>query len=803
MITHYLRFLLRKQPVFTGLNFAGLVIGMTAALLLFCYVRYEQQYDTQSPHSAQIWRVYNLSQGEGKVTKDANTHSAVGPTLKTEVAGVTDYARLYCGNSAEMVVLAQGQPFELARCYATDPGFFRMFPNVFLAGNAENCLNEPYAAVLARSQARRLFGTDDVLGKTLEITEGMLAGRYTVRGVVADPPVNTHLKYDMMVSYATRYAMGHRDNFDSYWDYNYLQLTPGADPETVRSKLAEISETHLKKEGIRLDMQRFTDIHLYSDLTYELEPNGSARTIYFLRLIALLILGIAFINYINLATAFAHERGKEVGIRKAIGASRGMLTGQFLLESTLLSLAAFGAAVFCFSQLLPWFSRLTGQALTATPDFSFWMFSAAWVLCAALLAGLYPALQLSGFRPAAALRGQLAGRQAAWLRKGLVVLQFACSIGLIFGVLVVSHQLDFLKKHELGVQLEQVVAVKSVRARGPQDTLAVKNLGLFKTACARLAGVGGLASSSIVPGLGINSISGSNRPMRWTEKPDYAHVTSYFVETDDQFFDLMGIRVLAGEHRMQADESARYRTVSINRAMLEALGFPSPEAAIGREIAYKNSENGATMTIGAVVENFHIESLKTTPKPTLYYCFPPSDLQYLSLKIAPENMATTLAAMQSVWSGLFPDQPFRYWFVDEHFARQYQQETQFGQIFGLFAALAIVVSCLGLLGLTAYQVQRRRKEIGIRKVLGAGAAAITGMLTGSFLKLMLFSLLLATPFAYYFMQNWLSNFAYHIELQGWMFLTAGAIAIFVALLTVGFQSIKAALANPVKSLRNE
>ncbi|MDX1913500.1 MAG: FtsX-like permease family protein [Saprospiraceae bacterium] len=803
MFTHYLRFLFRKQPVFTGLNFAGLVTGMTAALLLFCYVRYEYQYDLQSPHAAQIWRVYNLSQGGGKVTLDANTHSAIGPVLKAELSGVTDYARLYCGSSPEMVVLAGEQPFELARCYATDPGFFRMFPAPFLFGDAANCLNEPYSAVLARSQAMRLFGMEDATGKTLEITEGMLAGRYTIRGVVADPPLNTHLKFDMLLSYATRYAMGHRDNFESYWDYNYLQLAPGFDPETVRGKLAELSEAHLKSEGIRLDIQRFTDIHLHSDLTYELEPNSSARTVYFLRIIALLILGIAFINYINLATAFAHERGKEVGIRKALGAGKGMLIGQFLLESVLLSLAAFGASALCFWQLLPWFGQLTGNEMADTPDLSFWAGSAAWVLLIALPAGLYPALLLSGFRPAVVLRGQFAGSHAESLRKGLVVVQFSCSIGLIFGVLVVSKQLDFLKNHELGVQLDQLVAVKSVRAGSPQDSLAAQRIGVFKTACAQLPGVGGLASSSVAPGLGINGISGSNRPLRWTEKPDYVGITSYFVETDAQFFDLMGIKVLAGEHRLQANETARYRTVSINRAMLEALGFPSPEAAVGREIAYENSENGATMIIGAVVDNFHIESLKTTPKPTLYYCFPPAELQYLTVKIAPEHISATLPAMQKTWSRLFPDQPFRYWMLDEHFARQYQQETRFGQIFGLFAALAIAVSCLGLLGLTAYQVQRRRKEIGIRKVLGASIAGITGMLTGGFLKLIFVAFLLASPFAYYFMHQWLANFAYRIEIESWMFLLAGALSIVVALLTVGIQSLKAAWANPVKALRNE
>ena len=806
MLTHYLRLLLRKQPVFTALNFAGLVIGMTAALLLSKFVRYEQTYDLQSPHADRIWRVFNQTlDGETVVTQDANTHSAVGPTLKAEVPGVADFARLYCGNSPEVVVLAQQQPLEVQRFYATDPGFLRMFPQQFLSGDAATCLGQPNTLLLTRSSAERFFGTAaDALGKALRITNGMLAGQYTVAAVVADPPENTHLKFDMLTSYATWYAQGHEDNFESYWDYNYIQLAAGADPETVRRKLADINATFLKAEGIRLEIQRFTDIHLRSDLTYELEPNGSARTVQFLGLIALLILGIAFINYINLTTALAGERAKEVGIRKAIGASRAMLTRQFLFESFLLSGAAFAAAAFCFFEGLPAFGDLVGRPLSTTGfDTAFWGTAAGLVALTALLAGLYPALQLSGFRPVQALRGKVAGNRANTLRKALVVVQFACSVGLIFGVLVVGRQLHFLKKHELGAQLDQMLSVKAVTRTSREDTLAARQLALFKTECERLPGVRGLSSSSIVPGLGVNTISGSNRPLHWTQKPDYARLTSYFVNTDEQFFRLFGIKVLAGEHRLHTDRAAQMRTVTINRAMLDALGFPSPEAAIGQQIAYENSEGGATSTVQAVIENFHIESLKTAPKPTLYYATPPDRLNYLSLKIAPENTADILAAMQSAWVKIYPEQPFRYWFLDAQFAQQYRSEAQFGRVFGLFALLAVAISCLGLLGLTAFNVRQRTKEIGIRKVLGASVAGIMGLLAKDFLKLVILSVFIASPIAWWAMQSWLADFAYRIDIQWWMFAAAGVSAVAVAFLTLSFQSVRAALANPVKSLRSE
>lgn len=805
MLTHYLRFLLRKQPVFTALNLAGLVIGMTAALLLYGYVRYEQTYDLQSPLANQIWRVFNQTlDGETVVTQDANTHSAVGPTLKAEVPGVLDFARLYCSNSSEVVAIVGTQAFEVALCYTTDPGFLRMFPQQMLRGDYNTCLNAPKQAIITQTQALRFFGTIDALGKTFRITQGMMAGQYTVAAVVANPPENTHLKFDLLLSYATQYANGHEDNFESYWDYNYFQLAPNTDPEAVRRKLAVINQTFLKSEGIRLEIQRFTDIHLHSDLTYELEPNGSARIVRFLGLIAMLILGIAFINFVNLATAFANERSKEVGIRKAIGASRSMLIFQFFFESVLLSLVAFGLSIVCVWQSLPWFSNLIGRHLDlAAYDAAFWAGSAGIVVLIAMLSAVYPALQMSGFRPAEVLRGQLLRKQGASLRKGLVITQFVCSVGLIFGVLVVSRQLDFLKTHELGAQIDQIITLKSSKRTSREDTLAAHKLAVFQSACTQIPGVQGIALSSIAPGIGINGISGSNRPIHWTQKPDFTRITTYFINTDEHFFDLLQIKVLAGEHRLQQDPAARYNTVSINRSMLKALGFPSPQAAVGQQIAYENSENGASMTIGAVIEDFHIESLRTSPKPTLYYCFPADQLNYISLKIDPENMASSLADMQSAWMALYPEMPFKYWFLDEHFEQQYRSETQFGQVFGLFAGLAILISCLGLLSLTAYQIQHRRKEIGIRKVLGASMAGITGLLAKDFLKLVVIAIFIASPVAYYLMQGWLADFAYRIDLQWWMFAAAALLAVSIAVLTVGVQSVRAALANPVRSLRNE
>lgn len=806
MLLHYIKILLRKQPIFTAINFAGLVLGMAASLLLFRYVRYEQTYDLQSPHAGSIWRVYNQTlNGKTVVNQDANTHSAVGPTLKATVPSVVDYARLYCGNTPEATVVVGNQPFDIHRYYATDQGFLRMFPQKIVEGNAQNCLTAPHTVILTSTTAKRLFGNEQVVGKGLRLKDGRLAGTYTVTAVVADPPKNTHLKFDMLVSYASRYARGHEDNFESYWDYNYFQLAPDASTDGVTKKLAEINQTFLKKEGIQLVIQPFKDIHLHSNLTYELEPNGSARTVQFLGIIALVILVIAFVNYINLTTALANERGKEVGVRKVLGASRGTLTQQFLWESFVISSVAFGAAVVGVQLSTDWFGGIVGRDLSVsnTVDGVYWGVSIGFIVLIWFVAGLYPALQLSGFRPVEVLRGRFVAGNTETLRKSLVVVQFACSAGLIFGVLVIEKQLHFLNNHELGVQLDQLVSVKVPASEDNRDSTIFRKLALFKSECAKVVGIEGASSSNIVPGLGINTIAGSNRPLHWVKKPDFAKITSYFVETDQDFFPLFGIRLLAGKHQFFPDRVARFNTITINETMRKALGFPSPEAAIGQQIAYENSENNSSMTVGAVVEDFHIESLKSAPKPTFYYCFAPQELGYLTLKMNVRQLEASLGSMQLAWKKIYPEEPFRYWFLDENFAHQYQNERQFNRVFGIFAVFAIAISCLGILGLTAYNVQRRRKEIGIRKVLGASVLSITVMLSTNFLKLIAFAVVLATPVAYYLMRQWLQEFAYQTEISWWVIAATAVGVLAVALLTVSVQSVKAALMNPVKSLKSE
>lgn len=807
MVPNYFKILLRNNKQFTLINVVGLVIGITSTLLIMKFVRYETTYDLLTPNAENIWRVFNQTlNGKTVTTEDANTHSAIGPTLKADVPEVVDYARLYCGNTPEIVVLADKKPYDIKKYYATDQGFLRMFPQKVLFGNEKNCLEEPHTAIISRSNARRVFGTENALNKQITITNGMMRGNYTITAVVEDVPQNTHLKFDLLVSYATKYANGHEDNFESYWDYTYLQLAEGSSTFNVKKRLETINEQFLKKESIRLDIQPFKDIHLNSNLTYELEPNGQLRIVRFLSILALIILVISFINYINLTTALASERAKEVGIKKTLGANRTKLIIQFLSESFSLGLLAFFVSVILVSILIKQFSLLIGIPLDNTNtkiDFPFWISSFIFVVFTSLIAGMYPAFYLSGISPSDSLRKKVFLKNSVSLRKSLVVFQFASTAIMIIGVIVVIFQMKFLQNHDLGVKLDQILTIKSIPSESRADSLANRKLTVFKEECSKLTGVSKLASSSIVPGLGINTISGSSRPIHWDKKPDFANITSYFVETDEVFFDLFNIELLAGKHQFFADPAARFQTVTINETMLKALGFPSAEHAIGQQIAYKNSENGAKMTVGAVIKDFHIESLKITPRPTLYYCFSPEQLGFLSIKIQSAQIEKSLKEIGEIWAKIYPNQPFNYWFLDENFAHQYQSEVQFGRVFGIFATIAIFLSSLGLLGLVLYSSKRRSKEIGIRKVLGASVKSIIVLLAKEYMILISIAIIIGSPVAYFFMSKWLDGFAYKIIIEWWFFAAAGLFILLIALTSVGFQSIRAALSNPVKSLKVE
>jgi putative ABC transport system permease protein len=816
MLHNYLKIAfrnLRKHRIFTLTNALGLSVGMAACLLILQYVRFEWGYDHISDHTHQLWRAFNETVTDGKVTtQDCNTHSKLGPSLKADLPEVTDFFRLYNRNEGELVFFQNNRPVKVRHAWMTDPGFLRMYPQRFVAGDPVTCLNEPWKMVITESIAKQLFPNENALGKPLRVLGEPFKGDYIVEGIVADPPQNTHLKFNVLTGYATRYAKGHEDNWSGYWDYTYFQLGPGADPEKVRRQLAAYSESHLKNEGIRLAMQPFEDIHLHSDLTYEIEPNGSARNVRFLGLMALFILAIAFVNYVNMTTARSLERAKEVGLRKVIGAGRWQLAGQFLLEGLLLNAVALVLGLALYQSLLPAFSSFMGRPLGGQAfDGAFWLPLAGLFLVGVLASSGYPALALSRFAPLEVLNGSGStfkglggmGREGL-LRRGLVVLQFGCSAALIFALTVVGQQLNFLNSHDKGLSLHQIVAVKTPPPDWKQDSLNRLRLTALKHEIGQISGVSSVTASSVAPSLGISTISGTSSGLVLAEKPsDLRSGTIYLVDAEPDFYKTYGIRFLAGEPYRAGGQSRELGHVVINRKALEMLGIPSPEAALGEEIAYANNPSGYRMKIEGVVENFHIETLKEPARPTIYPCLQDVRNGFVSVKLEAAQAQPVLASMERAWKQSFPESPFEYWFLDEQFALQYQSEAQLGMAFGLFAALAIFIACLGLFGMSTYAAAQRTKEIGVRKVLGASVSGIVGLLAKDFLKPVALGVFLAMPFAWHFMERWLQDFAYRIDIQWTVFALAGITALVVAFLTVSFQSVKAALANPVKSLRSE
>ena len=796
-----------SDKTFGIINLVGLAISMAACLVIMQFVKYEWSYDRNSPHAENIWRVYNETiNNDGSSTLDANTHSAIAPALKADLPEVTDYVRLYNRNVNEVVILEKDTPVKVNGVWMADPGFLQMFPQTFIAGNERNCLIDPYSVILTESIAQAIFGATDVIGKTIQIPSGVFNGTYTVQGIVKDPLPNTHLKFNLLTSYATRYAKGHEDNWGGYWEYTYFQTIPDVDPAKIRQQLTQYAEKHLKDDGLRLHMQAFTDIHLHSNLTYEIEPNGSARMVNFLVIIAILILFIAFFNYVNMMTAKALSRAKEVGVRKVIGASRKILITQFIVEGLLLNMAALLLALAVLPLFLNWFSGLTDRPLNLFFQFDQWLALVCLgiLLSSVFVSCIYPAVVLSGYRPVQVLKGHFArSNEGQSLRKGLVVFQFACSTVLIISVAIIGQQLTFLKNHDLGLSLDQVVAIKSPGLDFRRDTTSFARLTAFQNDIAQLAGVQSLATSSIVPSLGISTISGGSSGIHRVNNPDVnIQAAVYYVDVSPDFFNTYDINFLAGDLYEVNNREAIHNNIIVNEAARRMFGFSNAEKAVGEAIAFDRHPD-RHISIRGVVADFHIEGLQEPARPTLYYVNPRITNGYLSLKMEASQISSTLETLQKKWSSYFPVSPFEFWFLNEQFSRQYAAEKSLSQIFSLFATLAIFIACIGLFGLITFTAKQRTKEIGIRKILGATILHLIALLSKDILKLIIVAILIAVPLSWWFMDGWLQDFAYRIDINGWIFVIAGGITMMIALLTLSYQSIKVALANPVESLRSE
>ncbi|HEY1055393.1 MAG TPA: FtsX-like permease family protein, partial [Emticicia sp.] len=693
-----------------------------------------------------------------------------------------------------------------------DPSILKIFTIPMVKGNPVTALNAPEKIMLSESYAKKYFGNEDPIGKVLK-ANGMGNPRaLEVTGVFKDYPKNSHLIIDYLVSYTTLgktlKEQGDTDNStETAWGwydfYTYFKLRPDATIEQVQAKLPDLCDRYInsKREAkstrkTEAYLMPMTDIHLYSNFNQEAEVNGNGQAVSWLFLIAFFILAIAWTNYINLATARSLERAKEVGVRKVMGALREQLVGQFMMESLILNLSALALAFTVSFFAMPYFSNFLEQQITFnfSNNAGFWLIMLLVFVAGTFLSGMYPAFVMSGIKPIIVLKGimpRLTGGVS--MRRVLIVSQFSASIALIIGTIVVYQQINYMRNQKLGVDITQTLVLEG--ASSVQDSLFQASFKPFKNDVLKLKEAENITLSSTVPGDEVYWTNGA----RWIRNPKEFRITVYLMSMDYDFVPAYNMQMVAGRAFSEKfGEDKHRKNILLNESAVKAFGIESPQKAVNEKVVV----GGDTVNVIGVMADFHQESLKRAVNPMVARL----NLRnggFHSIKLKTDDVSKSLAEIQGLWNRYFPNDPFNYFFLDKHFDRQYKSDILFGKVFGFFAMLAIFVACLGLLGLSSYNVLQRTKEIGVRKVLGASISSIVVLLSKDFLKLVIVASLIAFPLAWMVMNQWLQDFASRINIQWWVFLIAGISALIIAIITISFQSIKAALMNPVKSLKTE
>lgn len=792
-----------KHKSFTLLNVTGLSLGMVASLLILQYVKYERSYDTFHSKAKDIYRVQYNGWQNGKLRFEcAAAVPAVGPALKNNFPEVQRFTRLYpvsgviSYESPERGLISHLEE----KMQIVDSSAFAIFDLKLLQGDPQTVLTGPNKVAISEKAAAKYFGQTDPIGQWLSWNGD---NRFEVTGIFQDIPDNSHIKFDFMLSYQTlnRQTNNQSETSWGWYDFNtYVLLEPGTDVKALQAKWDEyLLKTRGEewKKYNRLQefiLQPMLDIHLYANLLQESQPDerGDGDSVYALTFIALFILIIAWVNYINLATAKSFERANEVGVRKTMGAQKSQLVYQFLAEALMVNLMAAAIAVVGVRLLWPTFSSLSGRdiPLEYMLQSDFWLLVGGLFAGGSVLSGFYPAVILSSFKPVAVLKGKVMGTAGGgFMRKSLVVFQFVTSVVLISGSVIVYQQLSFMRNQDLGVDIDQTLVLKGP---GVTDSTFVRQKESFKTEALRIPGVRSMTASSNVPGDEIFWASG----IRKLVNDPSTSISGYTVGIDHDYISSFGLELAAGRG-FDRDHPHESNSVIINRAMSDALDFRNPEAALGERVI-----QGDTFEIVGVLENYHQMSLKEAVVP-LVYRYAPDFSSFFAFKVEGNNYQQILASLKEPWNTFFPGNPMDHFFLDEFFNRQYESDRQFGQIFGLFTMLAIFIACLGLFGLASFLTMQRTKEIGIRKVLGSTPGGIVMLLSRGFILLVVVANLIAWPVAWFLMNWWLESFPYRIEINPLLFVIAGAGVVIIAFLSVGIQTLKAALLNPAETLKYE
>jgi putative ABC transport system permease protein len=791
---------------YSAINIIGLSVGLAVCLMILLYIFDETSYDKQHTDAGQLYRINTSFKSKVDESKIASSNPLVAHGLVTDFPEVEQSARLlvpFTNDGAVMLEYTEGairKNFFEKKAYYVDSSFFDLFTYRFLRGNPRTVLQEPNTLVLSETIAQRLFGNSDPVGKTVRI--GLSGGyyNYTVKGVF-QPMGPSHIDAELFLSMKNGDVGQMIDKLTNWATFNtfltYIRLKKGTDPVAFEKKLTPFLRRHgnadIEAAGAErlLSMQAVKDIHLYSNLPYDVSINSSITYLYILGSIAIFVLLIACVNFMNLATARSQKRAKEVGMRKVMGALRGSLVAQFLGETILLSVVALLLALLLVQTFLPAFNTLTQRHLTLFqhPVIVGWIVGLA--LFTGLLAGLYPAFYLSSFRPIRVLKGQLVNSLSAMLfRKGLVVFQFSISVFLILASLVIWQQMTFLKRQDLGFQQEQQLVIPLRTAQ------AAANFTALQAAVAKNAKVISTAGGTTYPGLdpyndlrfykeGQTAADGTNIP--------FGRVGYDYLQT-------LGIKTIAG-HAFSRDYGSDSSGIIFNETGIRKLGL-DPHTAVGTVIHFYHDKKVNDIRIVGIVKDFNFKSLKESINP-YGFVLDNNDHAYLFAHVNTADYSSLLSDLAIVWQRLNPSTPFEYSFIDQDFQHAYEREYRVANIIGIFTGLTIFIACLGLFGLAAFTAEQRIREIGIRKVLGSSVSGITTLLSKDFIRLVLIAIVIASPVAWWAMHQWLRNFAYKVTIHWWLFAAAAVLAVGIALLTVSFQAVRAALANPVKSLRAE
>ena len=786
---------LRRHPAYSLINIAGLAIGMATCVLILLYIHDELSYDWYHPHADRVYRIVDDIESGGQTVQTAGTPTGWGPALKRDFPEIELLVRMRGTESAWLVNLGNTIYYERKVIWA-ESDLFKMFHIPLAAGDPGTALVEPYSMVITEELAYKYFGAEDAMGKVVNLDNRW---DFMVTGVMKNFPTNSHMRPDIIVSYSTmntigNYLLGDWENHRNL--YTYIRLRESASPGAFEAKLPAFLERHAgdqyREAGISLrpSLQPLVDIHLYSNRESEHEPNGDIRYVALFMAIAFLILIIACINFINLATARSEMRAREVGVRKVLGANRVQLIRQFLGESVIMAGLAAIVAVILVHLALPAVNEIAGKQL-ALP-LADWTVLAALALGTTLIglaAGSYPAAYLSGFFPAVVMKGNPeTGKKGLGMRQALVVIQFSMSIFLLVSTAIIHDQLDYIQTKRLGFNKEHVMVVPITGS--PQ----LPNTPVLKQRLSELPGVVDIATTTGVPGMRVMPIL-EVRPEGMRPED---HLMMATLHVDEHFLDVMNIDLVAGRNFSSDWGTDTTRGILMNETAVRYLEWGAPDDAIGRQIERLNFDRTKGRVIG-VVRDFHLRTIHEEIEPALimtstYHIF-------VLIRIQPEGIADTIARIEEIWRDVDPRYPLDYTFLDEDFDALYRTDRQLGEIFAVFAFLAIFVACLGLLGLASFSIQQRTREIGIRKVVGSSVSGIVMLLSKDFMKYVLLANLIAWPLAYFVMSNWLQNYAYAAELRFEWFLAGGILALAIAWLTIGAHALAASRRNPVNALR--